>query len=229
MAVMDFAIRDLPNGERPRERLLRDGAQGLSDAELVAVLLRSGRRGHSALAMAMEILRQAGGLEGLLGSDATRLQRPGLGPAKASSVLAALEIGRRLARAEMPARAPLDRPAAVARYLNLRYGLHGQEVMGVLFLDARNRLTGERELFRGTLQRAVAEPREILREALLHGAAGLLLFHTHPSGDPSPSAQDLVFTRRVADSGDLLGVLLVDHMIVGRGGRWTSLRQHGGW
>ncbi|MEM7048048.1 MAG: DNA repair protein RadC [Acidobacteriota bacterium] len=229
MAIMDLAMRQLPDGERPRERLLAQGAGSLSDAELVAVLLRSGRRGQSALALAGAVLRDMRGLEGLLGADGRSLRRPGLGPAKVASLLAAVEIGRRLARAEMPTRQPLDRPKAVARYLNLRYGLHDQEVMGALFLDTRNRLMIDRELFRGTLRRAAAEPREVLREALLQGAAGVLLFHTHPSGDPTPSAEDLLFTRRMADAGDLVGVPMIDHLIIGRGGRWTSLRSHGAW
>ena len=100
--------------------------------------------------------------------------------------MAAVEIGRRLARAELPRREPLNRPASVARYVNLRYGASDQEVMGALFVDIRNRLLGEREIFRGTLNRAAVEPREILKEGLIRGAAGVVLFHTHPSGDPSP-------------------------------------------
>jgi len=152
-----------------------------------------------------------------------------LGPAQTSAVLAAVEIGRRLARAEIPERLPLDHPSKVARYLSLRYLTRDQEVMGSLFLDTRNRLMGECELYRGTLNRAAVEPRAILKQALLRDAAGFVLFHTHPSGDPSPSLEDLAFTRRVAESGDLLGVYLVDHLIVAAANHWVSLRQRGGW
>ena len=122
---------------------------------------------------------------------------------------------------------PLSEPDAVARYLSMRYGCPDQEVMGALFLDARQRLLGESEHFRGTLSRAAVEPRPILKEGLLQGAAALLLFHTHPSGDPSPSAEDLAFTRRMSKAGEVVGIRLLDHLILGSGSRWLSLRQRG--
>lgn len=222
-------IRELPPEERPRERLLVSGEAALSDAELLAVLLRTGRRGASALDLARELLREAGGLEGLPGLAPLALRRRGVGPAKAAAVRAAVELGRRLARAQLPERDPLGHPAAVARYLALRYGLPDQEVMGALYVDTRNRLLGERELFRGTLSRAAAEPRAILKEGLLRGAAGVILFHTHPSGDPSPSAEDLAFTRRLSEAGEVVGLRLVDHLVLGPSGAWVSLRQRGAW
>ncbi len=222
-------IRELSPEERPRERLLESGETALSDAELLAVLLRTGRRGASALDVARDLLREAGGLEGLPGLTPPALLRSGIGPAKSAAVRAAIELGRRLARAQLPERDLLGHPAAVSRYLTLRYGLPDQEVMGALYLDTRNRLLGERELFRGTLSRAAAEPRAILKEALLRGAAGVIVFHTHPSGDPSPSAEDLAFTRRVAEAGEIVGVRLIDHLVLGTAGAWTSLRQRGAW
>jgi len=124
---------------------------------------------------------------------------------------------------------PLGNPDAVARYLLLRYAERDQEVMGALFLDLRNRLLGEAELYRGTMARASVEPRAFLKQALLRSAAGILLFHTHPSGDPSPSAEDLAFTRRLSDAADLLGLRLLDHVVLGGGHRWVSLRKRGGW
>lgn len=222
-------IRELPFEDRPRERLLARGCDALSDAELLAVLLRTGRPGSSALAVARRLLAETGGLVGLAGSDPGSLRRPGLGPAKAASVLAAIEIGRRLARAELPDRQPLSRPGKVASYLDLRYGHLGQEVMGALFCDTRHRLLAERELFRGTLHRAAVEPREVLKEGLKHDAAGVVVFHTHPSGDPAPSREDLQFTRRLSRACEAVGVYLVDHLVVGRGGSWVSLRERGGW
>jgi len=120
-------------------------------------------------------------------------------------------------------------PGAVARYLAIQFASPGQEIMGALFLDTRNRLIGEQEIYRGTLNRAAVEPRALLKEGILRDAAGFVLFHTHPSGDPSPSAEDLAFTRRIAQSGELLGLRLVDHLIVGSGDAWISLRQRGGW
>ena len=228
MAVASL-IRELPEDERPRERLLERGARTLGDAELVAVLLRTGRRGSSALEVARSLLVQIGGLQGLGLADAASLVGDGLGPAKAASLLAAVEIGRRLARGEIAEREPLSRPAAVASYLSLRFGRRDQEVLGGLYLDTRNRLLAERELYRGTLSRAAVEPRRILQEGLLLGAAGVVVFHTHPSGDPSPSAEDLAFTRRLAEAGEIVGIRLVDHLVLGGVGRWVSLRERGGW
>jgi DNA repair protein RadC len=134
-----------------------------------------------------------------------------------------------MAEARMPDRELLARPSAVAAYLALRYAVRDQEVMGALFLDVRFRLLGEQLLFRGTLYRAAVEPREILKEGLLRGAASVVLFHTHPSGDPSPSAEDLIFTRRMAEAGEVVGIRLIDHLIVGVGGRWKSLKALEAW
>jgi DNA repair protein RadC len=199
-------IRELATDERPRERLLAHGGAALSDSELVAVLLRTGRQGASVLELARELLAGHGGLAGLVGANPAMLRRNGLGDAKLATLLAALEVGARMARAQLPEREPLVHPAAVARYLQLRYGRGDQEVMGALFLDVRQRLLAEREVYRGTLQRTAVEPRGLLKEALVRGAAGLIVFHTHPSGDPSPSAEDLQFTRRLSDAGDTVGV-----------------------
>lgn len=220
-------IRELPADERPRERLLAQGARTLGDAELVAVLLRTGQAGESALSLARRLLAGVGGVAGLATATPEAIAGRGIGPAKAASVAAAVELGRRLARAEVRERDPLGHPAAVASYLTLRYAALDQEVMGALYLDTRNRLVGERELFRGALNRAIAEPRRILREGLLAGAAGCIVFHTHPSGDPSPSAEDLAFTRRLAEAGEAVGIRLVDHLVLGGQGRWVSLRERG--
>lgn len=222
-------IKDLPNGSRPRERLLRCGAGTLTDEELLAVLLRTGRPGQSALGMAEELLAEHGGLAGLLWSDLRRMRRHGLGAAKAATVLAALELGRRLAKATLKNEDLMDRPDCVARYLFVRYGKLDQEVMGAIFVDMRNHLVGEHETFRGTLTRAAVEPRALMREGLLCGAAGMLLFHTHPRGEPTPSPEDLRFTRRMAEAGELMGIRLVDHIIVGDLGTWVSLKQRGAW
>jgi DNA repair protein RadC len=215
--------------EPPCARLLRAGAQSLSDAELLAVVLRNGRPGASALVLARDLLERAGGLAGLPGACRNRLRTNGTGHAKVAAVLAAAEIACRIAAAEVPKRRPLSQPAKVARYLDLRYGHLGQEVMGALYCDARHGLMGDRELFRGTLHRAAVEPREILKEGLLRGAAAFVLFHTHPSGDPAPSREDLLFTRRMARASEVIGLHLVDHLVVGTGGRWVSLKDRGGW
>ncbi|MEO6191909.1 MAG: DNA repair protein RadC [Thermoanaerobaculia bacterium] len=227
--MTDYMIRELPQGERPRERLLQHGGSSLSDSELLAVLLRTGRVGVSALQMAMDVLRENGGLAGLLTATPHSLRRSGLGPAKAAALLAAVEVGRRLAREQLLDHEPLTRPVDVARYLAIRYQTCDQEVMGALFLDARNRLLGEREMFRGTISRISVEPREILRECLQRGAAAIYLFHTHPSGDPSPSAEDLLFTRRMVEAAEIVGLRLADHVVLGHRGRWVSLKEKSAW
>lgn len=219
----------LPATERPRERLLAQGSAALSDAELLAVLLRTGTVGASAVRLARQMLAELGGLPGLLAATPATLRRQGVGLAKVASLLAAAEIGRRLARHELPDREPLTRPALVARYLDLRYRVRDQEVVGALFLDTRNRLLGEREIFRGTLNRTAVEPREILKEALLQGAAGVVLFHTHPSGDLAPSLGDRQFTDRLEQAAAVIGVRLIDHLILAGSGRWASLMEKAAW
>lgn len=220
-------IRELPEPERPRERLQAHGSAVLSDRELLALVLRSGTPYKGVVEVASEVIEECGGLVGLLDARPRDLVRNGLGVARASSLIAAAEIGRRLAKREVPERRPLARPAAVASYLALRYRVRDQEVMGALFLDVRHRLIADKEIFRGTLSRAAVEPREILKEALLLGACAVVLFHTHPSGDPSPSLEDIAFTRRMAEAGEVVGVALVDHLIVAGTGRWVSLKERG--
>jgi DNA repair protein RadC len=222
-------IKETPFDERPRERLHEHGSTILSDAELVALLLRTGTPVRGVMEIAREVVRDNGGLVGLLDARKEDLFREGLGEAKAATILAAIEIGRRLARRDVPDRQPLARPAAMASYLALRYRVRDQEVMGAVFLDVRNRLLAEKEIFRGTLCRAAVEPRVILKEGLLQGASSVVLFHTHPSGDPSPSLEDLAFTRRMAEAGDAVGIQLADHLILGSTGRWVSLKERGAW
>jgi DNA repair protein RadC len=208
--------------ESPRERLIERGSTALTDAELVAVLLDGGSLGD-----ARALLGRCGGLAGIGSVESLAAgAEPGLGEAR---LAAAVELARRLARREMPLREPMSQPARVAAYLELQYCRAGQEVMGALFVDARHRLIADREFFRGTMKRLTADPGPILREALLSHATGVVLFHTHPSTDPAPSREDLAFTRRFAKAGEVLGVELVDHMIVARGGEWLSVKARGGW
>lgn len=221
------SIKEMTLHDRPRERILLHGGQALTDKELLAVLLRTGRAGQSALEMADELLGEGGGLNGLVTAERRSLRRPGLGDAKLATLLAALELGRRLARARMAERDLLEHPAAVASYLTLRYGSFDQEIMGALFLDVRNQLIYDNEIYRGTLSRALVEPRAIFKEALLRSASAFILFHTHPSGDPAPSAEDLDFTERMSKAGELLGVRLLDHLILGNYGAWVSLKRRG--
>jgi len=206
----------------------------LTDSELIAVLLRTGHRGCSVLDLAHDLLYDEGrGLGGLPAlallaqHDLPTLRRRGLGDVKAATVLAAVELARRLARAQLPERRPLGNVGALARYLNLRYARLDQEAMGALYLDVRGRIISERELFVGGIDRTSVEPRTVLKEALRVGGSGVVAFHNHPSGDPEPSPEDVAFTHRLSEAGNALGIEVVDHLIIAGGQRWVSLRERG--
>ncbi|HEY2796958.1 MAG TPA: DNA repair protein RadC [Thermoanaerobaculia bacterium] len=223
-----FRIHDLPSEERPRERLLRLGSAALSNEELVSLLLRTGIPGESALDRARGLLAAHGGLAGLsLLGPAELLQERGVGPTRASAIAAAVEIARRLPAEALGSRDLLHSPDLVKEFLRRAQADDAQERTGALFLNARNRLLrNDAEIYRGTLDRAMVEPREILRRALLTKAAGVILYHNHPSGDPSPSREDREFTRRLAAASESVGVRLLDHIVVGREG-CVSFREAG--
>ncbi len=225
-------LREVPSEERPRERLLAHGAGVLSDCELIAILLRTGHRGFSVVDLARDLLydegRGLGGLPALallVEHDLPSLRRKGLGNAKAATVLAAVELARRLARAQLPERRPLGSVAVLARYLNLRYARLDQEAMGAIYVDVRGRIISEREHFVGGLDRTSVEPRAVLKEALRLGATAVAIFHNHPSGDPEPSPEDIAFTRRLSRAAAAVGIDLVDHLVLAGGRRWVSLRE----
>jgi DNA repair protein RadC len=201
----------------------------LSDAELLSLVLAGGCVQEKSVRLARGLLAEVGGLFGLPGASVAMLLHGGLRDAQASALLASREIASRLALQSIPKRRPLDCPGSVARFLLLRYQQRDQEVMGALFLNVRHCILGDAEISRGTLHRAEVEPREILKQCLLRGAAGVVLFHTHPSGDPTPSNADMQFTRRMAYAAALVGVDLVDHLVLGAIGRWVSLKALGGW
>jgi len=197
----------------------------LSDAELLAVLFGIGRPDFSAIDLAREVLGDHGGLAALVGVSPSVLRHRGLDDFQVATLLANLELACRLVRSEIPDREPITAAQQVAQYVWLRYSVQGQEVVGVLLVDARCRLIAERAVYRGTFNRTAVEPREILKEALLRGAAGVIVFHTRPSGDPTPCAEDRAFMRRMAAAGEVVGVELIDHLIIGNAQRWISLRK----
>jgi len=221
-------IRDLPCDERPRERLSRVGAASLSNEELLSLLLGSGTRGESALDRARSLLSGRGGLVGLAGMSGAELRRErGIKNARAAVIEAALELGRRLSTEALAPRDLFQEPGLVKEYLRRARGDGAQERTGALFVNARNRLLkDDPDIYRGTLDRAVVEPREILKRALLVNAAGVILYHNHPSGDPAPSREDREFTRRLAAACESVGVRLLDHIVVGRTG-CISFREAG--
>ena len=214
-------------GDRPRERLAALGPHALSDAELLALLLRIGGHGSSALASARALLDLCGGLLGLARTSGRELARSrGVGPAKASSILAAVEIGRRLAALRLPQGQAIRGPEDVFRHYHPSLRHASQERFAVLLLDGRHRLLGEETISVGTLTASLVHPREVFRPALRACAAALILVHNHPSGDPSPSEEDRSVTERLARAGEILGVRVLDHVIVAERG-WSSLREEG--
>jgi DNA repair protein RadC len=207
------SIGDIPVDERPRERMRRGGASALSDAELIALLIEPGRRGKSSLDIGRELVA-----EGLL-ALARREWIPGkrvgsLGGGRVARIGAALELGRRIAAQSITSSEPIRDATTIARRLMAAYGHRVQETFGGIFLDARQRVISEREIFVGTLKSATVSPRDVFRYALSDHAASVILFHNHPSGDPSPSSQDLAFTTKLRGIGQALGVEVLDHLIV---------------
>lgn len=213
--------------DRPREKLLARGAEVLGTNELLAVVLGTGTRSLSALELANQILSSAGGLEGLARSTPDSLARlRGLKSARTARLVAALELGRRSV-AEPPERRPIFRtPDDAGRYLLPRFGAKPVEEFGVLVLDTRNRLKRLEVISRGSLNGSLVHPREVFREAVSSQAAGLILFHNHPSGDPTPSKEDLALTRRLKQAGSIMGIEVLDHVILGQG-QYSSFKEKG--
>jgi DNA repair protein RadC len=210
-----MSMAQWPASERPRERLLAQGPAALSDAELVALFLGTGVRGKSALDMARELLARFGRVSRLLSAAPGEFDAlPGVGPAKYAQIAAVMELARRALGEEMKARDSLASPAAVRGYLRLRMQELAHECFYCVFLDAQNRVIAAEELFRGTLTQTSVYPREVLKHALRHNAAALILAHNHPSGVAEPSLQDQALTRTLAEALALVDVKLLDHFIV---------------
>jgi DNA repair protein RadC len=204
-------MKQLAPHDRPREKLERLGASGLGDNELLAVVLGSGSRHTDALSLANRLIEHAGGLYGLTRAGVADLcQVPGVGSARAAQVLAAVELGRRTLLRAAALRPQLTYPQQVAAYLLPQFGSGAVEQFGVLMLDTKQRVIRIKVVSIGSLDSTVVHPREVFREA----AAAIVLFHNHPSGDPTPSPDDFVLTARMVDAGDIMGITVVDHLIL---------------
>jgi DNA repair protein RadC len=213
--------------DRPREKLGRLGAAALGDNELLALVLGSGTRRANALALANLVLEAASGVHGLAAFSGVELRRiPGVGEAKAAQVVAAVELGRRTLLREPTDRPQLLTPREVAMYLLPEFGARPVEQFGIVLLDVKHRLIRTTVLTVGTLDRSVVHPREVFREAASARAAGIVLFHNHPSGDPTPSADDLSLTNRLVAAGTLMGIDVLDHVIL-TATRFVSVRELG--
>ncbi|HEY3486994.1 MAG TPA: DNA repair protein RadC [Gammaproteobacteria bacterium] len=211
-----MAIRDWPRGERPREKLIAGGAASLSDAELLAIFIRTGLRGKSAVDLARDLINTFGSLRGLLQADRKSFCRnPGLGDAKYAQLQAVLEMAGRHLRESLQKGGTLTSPQETQQYLLLRMRDYQQEVFGCLFLDNKHRIIAFEEMFRGTIDGASVYPREIVRRGLQHNAAALILAHNHPSGDPEPSAADRAITAKIKAALALVDIRVLDHCVVG--------------
>jgi DNA repair protein RadC len=220
-------LKDIPADARPREKLLASGAGSLADAELIALLLRTGLRGTSVLQLAQQMLDRFGGIRGLLQAGADDLKSvKGLGPAKRAEIAAVLELARRALVQELAARPVFEAPGQVAGYLRLQLGGRDHEVFAVMFLDAQNRLLRLEEMFRGTLTQTSVYPREVVKRALDLHAAAVILAHNHPSGSAEPSRADELLTQTLAAALRLVDVRVLDHVVVGADGV-VSLAERG--
>jgi len=213
-------IKHWPLSERPREKLLQRGAAVLSDAELLALVLRTGdaASGASALDQARSLLQQWGDFRSLAAASSAELcQRPGIGPAKAAELLAVFEIGRRFARTELAPGSRYTCSREVFLHYHEQLRDRKQEVFFTLLLDSKNRLLREVRVSEGSLNASIVHPREVFAPAVRESAAAVLFVHNHPSGDPTPSREDLELTARLRQAGELMGVRVLDHVIIGSG------------
>ncbi len=222
-----YRITDLATSERPRERLAALGAGALSSAELIAILLRTGIEGLNAVQLAQDLLMDLGGLSGLHQVPYEELRsRRGIGPAKAAQLKAAVELGRRLGAAVPEDRPTIQSPSDAAALLLYEMGALEQEHLRVLLLDTRNRLIRTIEVYRGSLNTSLIRVGEVFRDAVRSNAASIIIVHNHPSGDPTPSPEDVSVTRALVEAGSLLDIEVLDHLVIGKN-CFVSLKSKG--
>jgi DNA repair protein RadC len=227
MESHNLLLRDVPNEERPRERMLQFGAQALSNAELLAILLRTGTFAESAVHLAQKVLIEAGSLRNLVDMSMDQLMTvKGIGPAKALQIQASIELGRRLARTTMEDTITIRSPQDVSTYLmeDLRY--LQKEHFVCLFLNTKNHVIGQETLSMGSLNASIVHPREVFRAAIKRSSASIICVHNHPSGDPTPSPEDIQMTGRLVEAGQIIGIEVLDHIILGDQ-NFVSLKEKG--
>lgn len=220
-------IGDLASEDRPRERLAQAGPDALNNAELLAILLRTGLEGENVVRLGERLLAQHGGLAGLLKMSYNDLCKvKGIGPAKAAQLKAAVELGRRISAASPAEKPTINSPADAANVVMYEMRAFDQEVVKVLLLDTRNRLLNVAEVYRGSLNTSMIRVGELFREAVKQNAAAIIVAHNHPSGDPAPSPDDVAVTRMIVEAGRLLDIPVHDHLIIGHN-RFVSLKERG--
>lgn len=222
-----YRLRDVPTDERPRERMMRHGEDALSHAELLAILLQTGTQRESAVHLAGRVLKEAGSLRNLIDMGIQELTTiRGIGPAKAVQIRAGIELGRRLSRMRKDDPTIIRRPQDAADYVMEEMRYLAIEHFVVLFLNTKNHIIGRETLSIGTLNASLVHPREVFRAAIKRSSASIICVHNHPSGDPSPSPEDVSLTRRLIEAGELIGIEVLDHVVIGDG-KYVSLKEQG--
>ena len=222
-----YRIMDLHESDRPRERLASLGPQALTNAELMAILLRVGVKGESAVAVGQRLLNNFSGLRGLHSAPFADLKKQhGLGDAKAAQIKAAIELGRRLTLESPEERATINSPADAAALVLYEMSALEQEHLRVTLLDRRNRVVEIVEVYKGSVNSSQVRIGEVFKEAVRKNASAVIVIHNHPSGDPTPSPDDVAVTRAIVQAGKLLDVEVLDHLVIGQG-RWVSLKERG--
>ncbi len=222
-----YRIMDLHESDRPRERLASLGPQALSNAELLAILLRVGVKGENAVTLGQRLLSKFGGLSGLHRAPFEELvDQYGLGEAKASQIKAAIELGRRLTLETPEERPAINSPADAAALVQYEMSALEQEHLRVILLDRRNRVMETAEVYKGSVSSSQIRIGEVFKEAIRKNASALVVIHNHPSGDPTPSPDDVAVTRAIVQAGKLLDVEVLDHLVIGQG-KWISLKERG--
>lgn len=222
-----YRITDLHESDRPRERLAALGPQSLSNAELIAILLRVGVPGENAVQVGQRLLQNFGGIAGIHRAPFIDLiNQHGIGEAKAAQLKAAIELGRRLTLESPNERPAINSPADAANLVMYEMGALEQEHLRIMLLDRRNRVLEVVELYRGSVSSAQVRIGEVFREAIRKNASALIVIHNHPSGDPTPSPDDVALTRAIAQAGKMLDIDVLDHLVIGQG-RWVSLKDRG--
>jgi len=222
-----FMMKNVPYYDRPRERLQREGASHLSDAELLAILLRTGWEQETAYQLAQRLLARFGDLHGVAQASQSELtELKGIGPVKAIELQAAFEIGRRLRQVSRKNTPSIRLPRDVADLMIPELAHLTQEHFVCLFLNTKNHVIGKQTIFVGSLDSSIVHPREVYKEAIRRSSASVICLHNHPSGDPTPSREDIAVTRTLREAGELVGITLLDHIIIGDG-KYISLKEQG--
>jgi DNA repair protein RadC len=223
-----YRIIDLETGERPRERLAIQGPQSLRNAELLAILLRVGLPGENAVQVGDRLLRDFKGLVGLHRVSYQELcEAKGIGPAKAAQIKAAIELGRRLAVEDSGPLDTIHSPGDAANLVQYEMSALEQEELWVLHLDTRNRVIGKDKTYKGSLNASMVRVGELFRTAIRQNVASIIIIHNHPTGDPTPSPEDVALTRAICSAGKLLDIDVLDHLVIGSAGRYVSLKERG--